>query len=102
MSGLGVVDGHGRLIGNLSARDVKQFIVKSPAVSQLQMPIAVFIKMLRQDSIAVCLYCIHVAAPFVPCCVMLSFVSYGVVFAANKRRCIQPLHVTAAVPSRTL
>lgn len=50
ITGLAIVDGHGRLVGNLSARDLKLF-VKHIDFDRLLQPVGEFIKDLRRSSI---------------------------------------------------
>jgi len=50
LSGLGIVNEQGMIIGNISGRDLKNF-VKQPDLSKLKMSIADFLKELRQESV---------------------------------------------------
>jgi len=50
LSGLGLVNDEGALIGNISGRDLKNF-VKHPDLSKLKMSIADFLKELRNESV---------------------------------------------------
>jgi CBS domain-containing protein len=50
VGGLAVVNGQGQIVGNLSARDIKNFI-KKPRASLLRMPVKQFIAELRNESI---------------------------------------------------
>lgn len=50
VGGLAVVNGQGQIVGNLSARDIKNFI-KKPRASLLRMPVKQFITELRNESI---------------------------------------------------
>jgi CBS domain-containing protein len=50
VGGLAVVDAHGHVTGNLSARDIKNF-VKHPRASLLRMPVRQFIAELRNEAI---------------------------------------------------
>jgi 5'-AMP-activated protein kinase regulatory gamma subunit len=50
ISGVAVVDEHGKLVGNTSASDLKLFL-KTPSIELLQMPIITFLNKIRQESI---------------------------------------------------